>query len=646
MPERRIFNYAYLVMKKTRTSFERSRPEKSRARASLALCLALVAALAAPSATAVGTGTTTAHVAGNPASGVGFNCGYDPQGAEREWHNHRANLLALNGRASGGRASQSVRTRAARTEDRGDLALIEDDGTIIMSPSKFDLKNRAVMFTPDGDGYRIAREEVDFEKEFGFKMNYFYGSNGDLLGSSDNGWRDMALIGSGFTFFGVLYDRIYVGSNGYITFTRGDTGADPSVAALASELPRIAPLWSNLNPTTRGGVYYNRLSGRHVITWDRVPHAQFGGANTAQAVLYDDGRIAFVYKKVKTRSAVAGISPGRPDLEALPVDLSDPPEEAVTGPFFESFSTFKRLDVPALTRAFYEAHGDIFDALYIWTDFSFDNGPGFAHSFNVRNDIGGIGIPMFDRGGIFGSASRLSTVITMGNVADGQWPADPDEHVVGLNSAISIVCHEQGHRWLSYVRFDADHDIKDDLLGRDNAHWSFLVDTRTNPEGSFSSLMEGNAWRDNGNGTFTSIETAVNHFNDLDLYLMGLIPPDEVGDITYLTVDPALKPFLREGSPRNGFSLSAQRKTATVDQIILREGKRAPDAESAPKVFRIAFILLTESGRAPADATLEKLDRYRRSLIRYFSTATSRLGSLDSRLTDDQAPSGVRGKIR
>jgi hypothetical protein len=628
-------------MKKTRTIFDRNRREKpGAARLSpflLALLLAL-AALCAPFSTTAGRSAPQAKSSSGLDWGQGFNCGYDPRGAEREWHNHRANRLALKRRHSGGPSlrGQAVRPQQVRIEDLGDLSLIEDDGTIIMSPSKFDVKNRAVMFTPDGDGYRIAREAVGFERDFGFKMNYFFGANGDLLGSNDNGWRDMLLEGAGFTFFGVLYDKIYVGSNGYITFTRGDTAGDPSVAALASDLPRIAPLWSNLNPTNSGGVYYKRLSGRHVITWDRVPHAQFGGTNTAQAILYDDGRIAFVYKKVKARSALVGISPGRPDLEARPVDMSDPPDEALAGPVFESFSKFKRLDIPALTRAFYGAHGDVFDTLYIWTDFSFDNGPGFAHAFNVRNDIRGVGIPIFDRGRVFGSDSRLSSVITMGNVADNnQWPADPDEHVVGLNSAISIVCHEQGHRWLSYVRFDAEHDIKDDLLGRDNSHWSFLADTRTNPEGSFSSLMEGNAWRDNGNGTFISIETAVNYFNSLDLYLMGLIPPDEVAEITYLTVDPALKPFLREGSPRNGFALSAQRKTANVDQIIVREGPRSPDAASAPKEFRIAFILLTESGKAPTDATVEKLDRYRRSLVRYFSVATDRLGSLNSALASD-----------
>jgi hypothetical protein len=220
----------------------------------------------------------------------------------------------------------------------------------------------------------------------------------------------------------------------------------------------------------------------------------------------------------------------------------------------------------------------------------------------------------------------------MGNAAD--WPADPQAHAAGLNSAISIVCHEQGHRWLAYVRFDADHDIKDDLLGRENAHWSFLADTRTNSQGSFSSLMEGNAWRDTGAGTFTTIESAVNHFSPLDLYLMGLLPAEEAGEIPYLETDAQLKQFLREKSPVSGFSVSAVRKTTSVAQIMEREGPRIPDFASAAKQVRVAFILLTQRGSSPSSSTIDKISRYREALVRYFSQATGGRGSMDASLKE------------
>jgi hypothetical protein len=558
-------------------------------------------------------------------------CGYDPHGAADELSNHKLNLLNLMNRRSQAILKGIITTAGIRTQDDNDLSLIEDDGSIVISPAKFDLKNRSILFTPEGDGYRISSGDVPFSRDFGSRLGFFFGVD-DKLGDGDNGYRDVTLIGASFPFFGVFYDTIFIGTNGYITFTRGDTTARISPTSFAGTLPRIAPLWADLEVVTTGDIYYNRFAAYHLITWSGAGQPAYGGINTFQVLLYDDGRIAFVYKKAKAQAALAGISPGASAAEPLPVDLSNPPAEKVTGAVFEVFGKQKRLDLPAVLKAFYLTHSDSFDTAYVWTDFDYDNGLGIAHSFNVRNDISGIGLKSFDRGAAYGSPARLSTIITMGNAAD--WPSDPQAHAAGLNSAISIVCHEQGHRWLAYVRFDADHAIKDNLLGRENAHWSFLVDTRTNAQGNFSSLMEGNAWRDTGAGTFTTIETAVNYFTPLDQYLMGLRPADEVGEIPYLVTDVQLMEFLREKSPLSGFSMSASRKTTSVAQIIEREGPRIPDSASAPRVLRVAFILLTRQGSTASGATLEKISRYRDALVRYYGLATGSRGSMDTSLKD------------
>jgi hypothetical protein len=146
--------------------------------------------------------------------------------------------------------------------------------------------------------------------------------------------------------------------------------------------------------------------------------------------------------------------------------------------------------------------------------------------------------------------------------------------------------------------------------------------------------MEGNSWRDNGNGTFSTVESAVNYYSALDQYLMGLRSAEEVGDIPYLVTDDEVKQVLREKSPVSGFSITAGRKRASVDQIVAREGPRTPDAATAPKEFRVAFIVLTERGSAPSTATLEKMSRYRDALVKYFSVATGRRGSLDGSLNE------------
>jgi len=188
------------------------------------------------------------------------------------------------------------------------------------------------------------------------------------------------------------------------------------------------------------------------------------------------------------------------------------------------------------------------------------------------------------------------------------------------------------------VRFDADHDIRDDLLGRDANHWSFWVDSRSNEEGNSSSVMEGNAWRDNGTGIFTSIESTANYFSDLDQYLMGLRAPDEIGAINYLFVEDRSKSYLRTSSPASNYSVGAVRKMTSVAQIIEREGPRIPDYTESQRQFRAAFLLVTDQDSKVPVAQVESVDRYRWSLARYFSSATGRRAFLNASLTQDEKP--------
>ncbi|MFL6277871.1 MAG: hypothetical protein ACJ74G_22005 [Blastocatellia bacterium] len=552
-----------------------------------------------------------------------FDCGYEARGAEEAIARHQ-----MHARRSPDRlAVRSARPLTALNQDQGDLALIEDDGSIIVPPSAFDLTKRSVLFTPEANGYRPTPANVRFTNDVGTQVSSFFGIDGQLS-TGISGYRDIPIGGAPFTFYGVTYDTLYVGTNGYITFASGDTSARPSVATLAANAPRIAPLWANLDTSGGGEIYYNRLEGRHVITWNAVPESPYGGLSTFQAALYDDGRIAFIYKKVKARTSLVGLSPGNTEQEAQPLVYSDLPDAVISGPMFQLFSKQRQLDLPALMRTFYRTHTDDVDMAFIWADFAYDNGLGVAHSFNVRNDVSGIGLKIFDRGALYGSAARLATVITMGNQND--WPGDPQANTAGLNSAISIVCHELGHRWLAYVRSSGDDENL--LLGRDDSHWSFFLDTRTNSDGSFSALMEGNSWREGGGSLFTTSETAVNYFSRLEQYLMGLRPPAEVPPFTYLETDAQLHELLRQKSPISGYTVNAIKHTARVEQIISREGPRLPDAASAPKTFRIAFILLVEPGATASKATLQKMNAYREALARYFSVATDRLASLDTAL--------------
>jgi hypothetical protein len=563
-------------------------------------------------------------------SADGLRCGFDASGAEEALTVHREHRL----RSKGNLDAITVQGLPS-VQTAGDIALIQDDGSIVMQPNGFDLKNNSILFTPDGNGYRTSIGAIGFNGELGARLNDYLGNDDLPLEGANNGYKEISLSTAPFKFFNIVYDKIFISTNGFISFNRGDTTTRVSAAALAKEMPRLAPLWADLDVTDGGGIFYHRLNDRHLITWNKAPQAQYSGANTFQAALYDDGRIVFAYKKVKARNAMIGIAPGASTSDALPLNFSEAQDYYIDGATFESFSKQKRLDIPALTRSFFNAMPDAFDTVYLWTDFAFDNGPGYATSFIVRNDIQGIGVNQFDKGGMYGSASRLSSIIVMGDVV-GSWIDDPNAHVVGLYSAVAITCHEQAHRWTSYIRFNTNRGVKDDLLGRDLSHWSFLMDTRTNENGSFSSLMEGNAWSGGTSGTFKTIESSANHFSELDQYLMGLRASSEVSDLNYIDIgDQQLHASLRMVSPASNFTIGGDRKTVSIDRIIEHEGARVPDVTTSPKEFRIAFILLTEGGHPPSTAVINKTDNYRSALVKYFGQATGRRGSLNSSLTEN-----------
>jgi hypothetical protein len=556
-----------------------------------------------------------------------WHCGFDPQGADEAINNHLLNQKLLNHETMNLSA-----TGFPQAQVQGNIAVIEDDGSLILPPNKFDLNNSSLLFTPDSNAYRLTPGDFSFRKDYGTQIIDFLGVDDVSLDNANNGYYRLSLVGKPFTFFGVSYDELFIGTNGYVTFEQGDTTGRISAAALASEMPRIAPLWADLDVTENGGIYVNQLSDSLLITWNKAPQAQYSGPSTFQLLLFNDGRIAFVYKKVKARNALVGLSPGHAGADAQLIHFSAVQSEQISRPICESFSKQKRLDIPAVTRAFYSIQPDAFDTVFLWTDFDFDNGPGYATSFNVRNDIRGIGIRQFDKGAAYGSAARLSSISVMGDILHN-WPDDPNANIVGLFSAVAIVCHEQGHRWLAYVRFKNGNNVKDDLLGRDLNHWSFLLNTQSASDGNFSSIMEGNIWNETASSSFRSSETAANYFSELDQYLMGLRSPDEVSDLYYLDIAEPLKSSLRITSPATNIALSADKKQVSIRQIIAQEGERVPDSSIAPKNFRSAFILLTERGAQAAPETVARAEHYRSNLERYFSLANSRRGSLDTSLS-------------
>jgi hypothetical protein len=117
-----------------------------------------------------------------------------------------------------------------------------------------------------------------------------------------------------FPFYGTTYTRVFVESNGRLTFTAGVPTYEVTPENFITQ-PQIALFFSDLDPgvdkpTDVRNVFVRQLADRVVVTYHRTPQYPNTGANTAQVTLYSDGRIVFAYLGMTTTDALIGVSPG------------------------------------------------------------------------------------------------------------------------------------------------------------------------------------------------------------------------------------------------------------------------------------------------------------------------------------------------
>ncbi|MEN0063484.1 MAG: hypothetical protein AAGA48_15135 [Myxococcota bacterium] len=151
-----------------------------------------------------------------------------------------------------------------------------------------------------------------------------------------------------------------------------------------------------------------------------------------------------------------------------------------------------------------------------------------------------------------------------------------------------IFQHEVGHYWLARVRIDVGQGRDDGLLGRGQSHWNYFLDTGGSP-------LEGNRWIDNGDGSFTTWPVQ-GGFSDLDLYLMGLLPPEEVEP--FFVIDPTdPNGRTRTSSPDPDWlfrptTVHGVRIDLSVDDVIAAEGPVRPAYGEAPTNFTVLTVLV------------------------------------------------------
>jgi len=496
-----------------------------------------------------------------------------------------------------------------QAERVGDVAVLVDDGSMVVQPNPLDLSNVGIQYVPQKKGGLVASpSDAAFEGEIGERI---------VLGDDDS--REIAFPKKfRFRFFGRVQSRLFVHSDGNLTFAVPDAAStDRDLNRLISGPPRIAPLFADLDPgaaVDEGGVYVLTSAAKIVVTWRDVPQFGLKNRNTFQVVLYPDGRITFAFGTLQAREAVVGLAPGNSGaVQLLDFTTSLPSGVLKTG-VAERFVTSRTFDHLAVARAFFREFADVYDHLVVFLDFQQSLGGGaFAFESAVKNEIRGIGVPIFDNTAQVGSRGRLRSFVQMGALA--RYPADPETEFLGTNSTLDVLGQETGHRWLSYLQFiDDNGEASDALLGRDLAHWSYCHDSE-------ASDMEGNDWQDDGN--FFSSVGATDRFSPLDQYAMGLIGAADVPPFFY--IDNCFNPA---AAPEVGVRIQGSRIDVAIDRIIAAEGPRVPDFRKAPHAFDMAFILVAEAGQFPSGESIAKVDRIRAAWVPYFAAATDGRGSL------------------
>ena len=208
------------------------------------------------------------------------------------------------------------------------------------------------------------------------------------------------------------------------------------------------------------------------------------------------------------------------------------------------------------------------------------------------------------------------------------WEDDPLENTFGpATSTLSVLAHEFGHTWIAFI----DPPV---LLTRDRAHWNFFLHTS-------GSLLGGNDIQDNG-GWHVHYLSSQNLYSPLDLYLMGLLKPEDVPP-TFLVTDPH---DLDIPPPYNQQIISADqlqgvyslgdvgfrgdKQEIRIEDIIAVNGGRIPNAESSQKGFRAAFILLAQGEEGPTPDEIDTVEAVRLYWAPFFHRAANNLGTMVS----------------
>jgi hypothetical protein len=266
------------------------------------------------------------------------------------------------------------------------------------------------------------------------------------------------------------------------------------------------------------------------------------------------------------------------------------------------------VDFVAAYQLFRTGHGDDYDFLTFFVDTNSRMPPvcGCSFASKIFNNIQGIGVgPLNGRPGWGTLRLQGFHFINQGHFPIWRY----------------VMLQEYGHQFAAFARYRdtiTGTTMTDHLLNGVLAHWALNLDDDKSPMD-----YDTNNWVELPNGQFRKVNLNSDErtYCNLDLYLMGLLGPNEVGEFNMLrNVAPV---------PNSTTDFTATPARLSIQNFIAQEGPRIPNVAAAPKYWRQAFIVLTNDIHRVHDL-VDTIDNLRLRWERDFVQATKRLGRVDT----------------
>ena len=342
-------------------------------------------------------------------------------------------------------------------------------------------------------------------------------------------------------------------------------------------------------------------------------------------------------------------------LRSPEVDLSNAKSQDGTLPIvYEAFHYYPLPNSRDLACTVLKALGDKFDFLAYYSDFRIDNQEAGTPSFGP---LGSTGPPVT---GIDATQHGLESFCSQGRFqwqfvqpvyvgANQMQEQPPDNAPLGTERditfykqqlseitqngkmppymyAMSQIAHEMGHRWGAFV----SAKVNGETIPLGPTHWArglqapvafpFVRPTE-------ASIMGGGVWQDNFDGTFTQLDddyyVPATGWSYLDLYLMGLVTPEEVPDFFIL------RNLTQVGKDSNGHPIfKAERTKVTLQDVMAAEGPRLPGVEESQRIFNTGMVMVVEHGKKPSPELLERTEGIRKRWLEYWAATTGHRASM------------------